>query len=49
MFKKTYNFFHIIHNLFIKEKIFFKRETYSQDKSDLEIKNYLKIIILKIY
>tara|TARA_B100000161_G_scaffold247036_1_gene202981 strand:+ start:548 stop:1261 length:714 start_codon:yes stop_codon:yes gene_type:complete len=40
MFKKTYNFFHIIHNLFIKEKIFFKRETYSQDKSDLEIKKF---------
>ena len=42
MFSKIKKKVHIIHNIFIKHKYFFKKKSYSMDGEDIEISNYFK-------
>ena len=42
MINKIINYFHIIHNLYIKEKVFLRKKTYSQEKSDIIIDKFFK-------
>ena len=42
MFNKKKKKVHIIHNIFIKHKYFFKKKSYSMDGEDIEISNYFK-------
>ncbi len=42
MINKITNYFHIIHNLYIKEKVFLRKKTYSQEKSDIIIDKFFK-------
>jgi hypothetical protein len=41
-FEKLYNKFHIVQNLFLKEKVFLKKKTYSSGKLDLKILKLFK-------
>ena len=40
MLKKAKNIIHILQNLYLKEKVFLKKKSYSQDNSDLKIIEY---------
>jgi len=40
--KNLYNKVHILHNLFVKEKVFFNKRTYSSDGVDLFISKYFR-------
>jgi hypothetical protein len=40
MIKNLIKKLHIIHNLYFKEKVFLNKSSYSQDKSDLEVKKF---------
>jgi len=40
MIKKIFETIHVIHNLYVKNKCFLKRETYSMDGEDVQIKKY---------
>ena len=42
MIQKTKNLIHILQNLYLKEKVFIKKKTYSQDGSDLKIVDFFK-------
>ena len=42
MLKKIINKTHILHNIFIKNRFFLKKKTYSMDKEDLEVINYFE-------
>jgi len=40
--KKIFRKFHIIHNIYIKHKFFFKKKSYSMDNEDTAVLNYFK-------
>lgn len=42
MIKRIFNYFHILQNIYIKNKFFIKRVTYSQDKEDLKVLKFFK-------
>ena len=42
MLKKIFRKFHIIHNIYIKHKFFFKKKSYSMDNEDTAVLNYFK-------
>ena len=44
LFKTLYNKLHIIHNIYIKNKFFIKKKSYSMEKEDLEITKRLNKI-----
>ena len=44
LFKTLYNKLHIIHNIYIKNKFFIKKKSYSMEKEDLEIAKILNNI-----
>ena len=42
MLKKIFRQFHIIHNIYIKHKFFFKKKSYAMDNEDTAVLNYFK-------
>jgi FkbM family methyltransferase len=40
--KKIFRKFHIIHNIYIKHKFFFKKKSYAMDNEDTTVLNYFK-------
>ena len=42
MLKKIFRKFHIIHNIYIKHKFFFKKKSYAMDNEDTAVLNYFK-------
>ena len=42
MLKKIFRKFHIIHNIYIKHKFFFKKKSYAMDNEDIAVLNYFK-------
>ena len=42
MLKKIFRKFHIIHNIYIKHKFFFKKKSYAMDNEDTTVLNYFK-------
>ena len=42
MLKKIFRKFHIIHNIYIKHKFFFKKKSYAMDGEDTAVLNYFK-------
>ena len=42
MFRRIYNFLHIIQNLYLKEKVFIPKKTYSQNGEDIQIIKYFQ-------
>jgi len=40
--KKIFRKFHIIHNIYIKHKFFFKKKSYAMDNEDTAVLNYFK-------
>ena len=42
MLKKIFRQFHIIHNIYIKHRFFFKKKSYAMDNEDTAVLNYFK-------
>ena len=42
MFKKVYNYLRIIHNIYIKNKLFIKKKTYGLHKEDQKVLDFFK-------
>ena len=42
MLKEIFRKFHIIHNIYIKHKFFFKKKSYAMDNEDTAVLNYFK-------